>query len=506
MSRSVRVSPLAGSSRPSTLESADTQMAPSTDPSAPPAPQVPLEVVGDRYELLAELGRGGEGVVYRARDTKADAIVAIKLIQREGAPELRLRRFRRELQLARKVTHPNVVRIHDLVELPGRFGLSMELVEGEPLDALIARVGRLDATTLVALAKDLSRALAAAHEAGVTHRDLKPANVLLRRGTGRAVVTDFGVSRLHGSAHEGAGMGGETAPVRITQEGAIIGTPLYMAPEQLAGRTDIGPAADVYAFGLLAFEAATGKRLHEGPTVGDVRRARLAEPAPALSEQRPDLPRSFCEVIDRCLARDAAERFPSGVELSAALDALVAATPRRIPATRVALAAAIVVAGAAGLLLARRSARPVQMPAAAPSESPATAPLAFHPQRLRRITFADGCEEFPSFTPDGKSVVYDGAEGPNSYLYMLALDGSPPRQLTHVSGWDLAGAVSPRGDRVAFVRAAGGRPATYVTDLAGGSEPRMIGEGGGRPSWSPDGKAVWAGDRTHLRLVDVDSG
>src|SRR3984957_2650865 len=163
------------------LANADT-LAASSDPevSGPRLPQEGGEVLGNRYEILGELGRGGEGVVYRARDLKADAIVALKLLQHDEGSKARLQRFPRELQMARKVTHPNVVRIHDLIELPGRFGLSMELVEGEPLDERIERAP-LTRDELVMLAVDLARALAAAHQAGVTHRDLKPANVLLRK-------------------------------------------------------------------------------------------------------------------------------------------------------------------------------------------------------------------------------------------------------------------------------------------------------------------------------------
>jgi len=180
------------------IASADTMLAEQSAPSLPRLPQEGGEVLGNRYEILGELGRGGEGVVYRARDLKADTIVALKLLQEDEGSKSRLQRFRRELQMARKVTHPNVVRIHDLVELPGRFGLSMELVEGEALVDRLER-GPLSRDEVVRLAIDLARALAAAHQAGVTHRDLKPGNVLLRASDGHAVVTDFGVSRAHGS-------------------------------------------------------------------------------------------------------------------------------------------------------------------------------------------------------------------------------------------------------------------------------------------------------------------
>src|ERR1700722_15169986 len=147
------------------LANADT-LAASSDPegSGPRLPQEGGEVLGNRYEILGELGRGGEGVVFRARDLKADGLVALKLLAADSGSDQRLTRFRRELQMARRVTHPNVVRIHDLIELPGRFGLSMELVDGESLDRHIAR-GPLSRDELTVLAVDLLRALAAAHDA-----------------------------------------------------------------------------------------------------------------------------------------------------------------------------------------------------------------------------------------------------------------------------------------------------------------------------------------------------
>src|SRR5579872_782191 len=140
------------------MASADTVLAAIPSTSQPRLPQEGGEVLGNRYEILAELGRGGEGVVYRARDLKADAIVALKLLQQDEGSKSRLQRFRRELQMARKVTHPNVVRIHDLVELPGRFGLSMELVEGETLVDRIER-GAMTRDEVVRIAVDLARAL-----------------------------------------------------------------------------------------------------------------------------------------------------------------------------------------------------------------------------------------------------------------------------------------------------------------------------------------------------------
>ncbi|HEY8041422.1 MAG TPA: protein kinase [Polyangiaceae bacterium] len=489
---------------PDPLASADTVLAgPVPSTSTPRLPQSGGEVLGNRYEILGELGRGGEGVVYRARDLKADAIVALKLLQHDEGSKARLQRFRRELQMARKVTHPNVVRIHDLIELPGRFGLSMELVEGESLDARIAR-GPLGRDELVTLAVDLARALAAAHEAGVTHRDLKPANVLLRARDGHAVVTDFGVSRAHGAKETVVPLTRDLTPLQLTREGVLIGTPQYMAPEQLDMSANVGPAADVYAFGLLMVEAATGKPLHAAETFDELRRNRMNEAPPPLREMRPDLPRRLCDVVDRSLAREPGGRYPGGVELLAALQPV--ASPLGAPLW-IALGA-LAVAGVGAAVFVRRA-----PPAAAPAPPavvpapPGTPPLSLHLTNPRRITTGDGCEEFPSFTPDGRSVVYDGTVGRNAYVYLLDVaPGSTPRQLTQVQGWDIAPSVSPGGDRIAFVRFEGERVGAHVAPFDGSTPPRLLVKGAVRPSWTRDGKAVWAGSGTPLAAYDAQTG
>ncbi|HEX8796526.1 MAG TPA: protein kinase [Polyangiaceae bacterium] len=502
-----RVSPVARTEEPAIA---------GPDEEAPPPSVRVGEVLGERYEVLGELGRGGQGVVLRARDRKADTVVALKLLDRTRSAE-RLARFQRELQVARKVTHPSVVRIYDLVELPDRLALSMELVEGEALDYKMARERKLSANDLIALAKDLARALEAAHESGVVHRDLKPANVILRAGTGRAVVTDFGVSRLHG------GIGDTTtnptrggAPVRVTsstpgakltQEGVLIGTPEYMAPEQLEGRTDIGPAADVYAFGVVLFEAATGTRPHKGPTVRALSAARRDVPAPALASLRPDLPPGLCAIVDRSLAIDPAARFANGGALRTAIDALdlraVPARSRLAPTRRIALGGATVLLLAAGAWAIR--VRTTRQPATAPAASVAS-PLVFEPGAPERITFAEGCEEYPSFTPDGERIVYDGSTSGDYALHVMRLAERSDRVLTHIEGWDFAAAVSPDGTRVAFLRSSTRENGLFVTSLDATSDTpaRHIAPSNARPSWTPDGRSIWAGDLGHLVRYAAD--
>jgi serine/threonine protein kinase len=310
--------PTAQKSGAQTISSAPTELDPRLRRSISTSAKID-EVVAGRFRILEKLGEGGEGAVFGAYDLRADAVVAIKLLRRDSG---RVERFRRELQMARRVTHPNVVRIYDLVDLPDRFALSMEYVRGETLERRLARKGPLSVAELRALASDLAQALAAAHAADVTHRDLKPSNVILRHGSGRAVITDFGIARssdaepvlLPGKAVAGSH--------RVTTVGTILGTPLYMAPEQFEGGEEVGPPTDVYAFGLVVREAAVGKPVHgEARVPHELLLARKKAPPPILDE-RPDLPPELARVLDRCLSPLPSHRYRGGDELLRALDAI----------------------------------------------------------------------------------------------------------------------------------------------------------------------------------------
>jgi serine/threonine-protein kinase len=265
-------------------------------------------VVGERYEILGLLGSGGMGNVYRALDRELSEVVALKVLRPElvDAPDA-VERFRREVKLARRITHPNVARVFDIGERGGAKIFTMELIDGEPLSATLAREGRLAPARAVEVASAICAGLGAAHAAGVIHRDLKADNVLVERG-GRVVLGDFGIARA---------LVADDAAVT----GGFVGTPAYMAPEQIEGGA-VDERTDVYALGCLLYEMLTGARPWPGDNVFAVAAARLLHPPPDPLAQRPELPASLGAVVTRCLARQPADRFASVTEVAAALGAL----------------------------------------------------------------------------------------------------------------------------------------------------------------------------------------
>jgi serine/threonine-protein kinase len=265
------------------------------------------EVLAGRYELLGLLGAGGMGTVYRARDRELDEVVALKMLRKElvDAPDM-LARFRQEAKLARKVTHKNVARTFDIGDHEGAKFLTMEYVDGESLSAVLARERRLSIARIVELAEHVCAGLSAAHAAGVVHRDLKPENVLVAKD-GRIVVTDFGIAR----ATDG----------RQTQ-GFPVGTPAYMAPEQVEAAPLVDARADIYALGAMLFELITGALPFDGESAYVIATRRLSEPAPDPRKMRHDVPDAVASVVMRCMARQPADRYASAGEVAAALSSI----------------------------------------------------------------------------------------------------------------------------------------------------------------------------------------
>ncbi len=263
----------------------------------------PGTILEERYRIVAMAGRGGMGEVYRAEDLKLSQTVALKFLPESIAQDgAALVRFRREVRIARQVSHTNVCRVFDIGEAYGLPFLTMEYVDGEDLATLLRRIGHLPSAKATEISRQICAGLAAAHEHGVIHRDLKPANVMID-GRGKVRITDFGLAGVAGS-------------FEAKESGA--GTPAYMAPEQLAGK-DASVQSDIYALGLVLYEVFTGKRAFEAATLTELRRQQEisspTKPSLLVKEIDPIVER----VILRCIEKDPAKRPASALQVAAAL-------------------------------------------------------------------------------------------------------------------------------------------------------------------------------------------
>jgi len=321
------------------------------------------DVLAGRFRIEAMLGVGGMGVVYRARDLSLDIDVALKLLRPELArkPEA-FERFRQELLLARQVSSPHVVRIHDIAQADGRWFISMDFVDGESLERRMDLTGKMRSEDALPIARGLLEGLSAAHQRGVVHRDLKPANVLLDR-KGMAYITDFGVARSLGAT------GG------MTQSGVIFGTPEYLSPEQARGEK-VDARSDLYAVGLILYEMLSGTLPFRGGTPAETVMQRIVRQPPSLALVRPDLPHWLHAFCDRLLKLNPAHRFASARDALLALDAQhVPRPPLNRRALLLALLALVGVAGVVDLALRYRTQTPAAPIVAAQTPRLALLPL-----------------------------------------------------------------------------------------------------------------------------------
>ena len=279
------------------------------------------------YSLERELGRGGMGVVYLARDVQLDRDVAIKVLPTALAHNAAAReRFVREARTAAGLSHPHIVPIHRVGEARGFVFFVMSFVEGETLGERLRTRGPLPAADAARVMREVAWALAYAHGRGIVHRDVKPDNILLEAGSGRALITDFGIA--HG--------GGDPGPV--TDHGKIMGTANIMSPEQAASGPMDG-RSDIYSLGVVGYLAVSGRLPFESPNVPALLVRQATEPAPPVVRSAPGLPPELARVIDRCVERDVSLRFEDGEALAAALAPTPSARPALPPLLRAWIAA-----------------------------------------------------------------------------------------------------------------------------------------------------------------------
>ena len=294
----------------------------------PPAEFLDLQAaLAGEYSLQRELGRGGMGVVYLARDVQLDRDVAIKVLPTHLAHTREAReRFLREARMAAGLSHPHIVPIHRVGEAGGFVFFVMSYVEGETLGERLRAQGPLPPADATRVLREVSWALAYAHGRGIVHRDVKPDNILLEVGTGRALVTDFGIA--HADAHAG-----------IDEDpGKIMGTAHFMSPEQAVGDA-IDGRSDIYALGVVGYLAVSGRLPFESQDLPALMLSQATESAPSVQRAAPGLPSALTAAIDRCLARDPAERFASGEKLAEALAPATDVRPALPPTLRAWLSA-----------------------------------------------------------------------------------------------------------------------------------------------------------------------
>jgi len=274
---------------------------------AEPKGDLPPRAFG-RYEIIQKIGQGAMGTVYLARDTQLDRRVALK-VPRLGSDRSLVERFYREAKIAATFTHPCLCPVYDVGQINGLHYLTMPYIQGEPFSAWLRREGLLPSAQAAALISQIARAVHVAHQAGVVHRDLKPANVMITDRQ-EPMVMDWGLARRSAADDP-----------RVTASGMIIGTPAYLAPEQIGGESAvIGPAADIYSLGVMLFEMLTGRLPFQGTPGEILRQSLIQEPEPP-SRGRPDLDPRFDSICLRALAKNRQARFASMAEFADALDA-----------------------------------------------------------------------------------------------------------------------------------------------------------------------------------------
>ena len=440
------------------------------------------------YEILAPLGAGGMGEVYRAKDTRLAREVAIKVLPDSLASDVeRLRRFEKEAKSASALNHPNIVTIHDIGSESGVSYIAMELVDGTTLRELLAS-GPLPIKKLLQIAPQIAVGLAKAHEAGIVHRDLKPENVMVKRD-GLVKILDFGLAKLS-STGSGSDEASQLPTMTGTQPGVVVGTVSYMSPEQAGGQV-VDFRSDQFALGSMLYEMATGRRAFQRKTAVDTLAAILNEEPEPIAIAASQVPAPLRWTVERCLTKDAQGRYASTEDLSRDLStlrdhlsesissgALVAATGggarRRFTLPLVGLIAAAATLIGVGLLADRWLTSRHGSP---------------HVPTFRQLTFRRGNIHSARFTQDGRTVVYgaswDGAPGE---LFTVRTDSTDSHPLGISRAEVLS--VSSKGELAVLLKK--NTTAYGVGTLArvpiGGGSPREILEDVWDADWAPNGE------------------
>jgi eukaryotic-like serine/threonine-protein kinase len=473
------------------------------------------------FEVIAPLGAGGMGEVFRARDPRIGREVAIKVLPAEYARDPdRLRRFEREARAAGSLSHPNLVTIFELGTHDGSPYLAMELLDGATLRRkLQGRIGSATAApftqrTAIEIAIQIASGLAAAHEKGLVHRDLKPENVFITRD-GFAKILDFGIVKLAG----GDAIADSLMPTAPrTSPGMVVGTAGYMSPEQVAG-APVDHRSDIFSLGAVLYEMLSGHRAFQAPTSVETMNAILHQDPPPLDIEGNRVSPVLERIVRRCLEKEPRRRFDSAHDLTLALEAAAEGTSgsaARVAAPAVAarkrtvtraITAAAVLAVAAIAFAAFWLGRETTLTAPAPAKRTG---------KLVRLTWEPGNDAHPTVSPDGASFAFArGPRGGDVDIYLQRIGGENATNLTPNSpGEDTMPAFSPDGTLIAF-RSSRDGGGIFVMGATGESVRRLT-DVGFEPAWSPDGKSIaFATDRhdtgvssrnSEIWIVDVATG
>jgi len=443
------------------------------------------------YEVIAPLGAGGMGEVYRARDTRLGRDVAVKVLPAHLSTNNEVRtRFEREAKAVSSLNHPHICTLFDVGRQGNTDYLVMELVDGETLATRLSR-GALPATDVLRMGAQIADALDRAHRAGVVHRDLKPGNVMVTK-TGVKLM-DFGLARNAGLASApGSGVTiasltqSPTVAQPLTAEGTLVGTFQYMAPEQLEGK-EADVRSDIWSLGCVLYEMATGKRAFEGKSQASLISAIMSsQPAP-VSQLSPLSPPPLDRVVSQCLAKDPDERFQSAHDIRLGLDmirdgsgvftGMTATRSKRAGRSWVFLAAGVVIGAALGFATARMRAH--------------TTPV--EPPRVSTLVNS-GADTQPDASPDGKTVVFASTRTGVSRIWIKQLASGDEVALT--DGEDSSPRFSSDGSQVLYMHSAPEGSSLWRVSIVGG-QPRRVVDNAVEGAWSPDGKHIG-----YVRLSD----
>jgi eukaryotic-like serine/threonine-protein kinase len=451
------------------------------------------------YEIVAPVGAGGMGEVYRARDQRLGRDVAIKVLPAALSRDAeRMRRFEQEARAAAALNHPNILAVFDIGTHDDSPYLVTELLEGETLrERMQARA--LSARKAVDYAQQIARGLVAAHEKGILHRDLKPENIFVT-SSGQVKILDFGLAKL--IIPEGAGSASDSPTLATgTAAGVVLGTVGYMSPEQVRGLA-VDARSDLFSLGTILYEMASGRRAFGGDTPADTMSAILKEEPPPLTDVQQNIPPGLARIVEHCLEKNPADRFQSARDVVFALEAfsgsssskvsVVAASGRSGSArTRAGLlAAAVVLAGIVAFFVGR-----------------STVPSAMSP-RYHQLTFKRGTVYNARFAPDGETIVYAAAwDGKPSEIFSIRADSTESRSLGIVDA-DLM-SVSSTGELA--VRTAPRSLTSFQTSgtlgraTAAGGVPRPVENDVQAADWDPAGKTgVIVRDAGGQQRLDLD--